>query len=68
MCKENPPNSNSSASNEENMSLIYWYLSNSPEKLLSDAEETKEKLSLDFSFEVPDNVTESQRWGERDQL
>lgn len=68
MWKENPPNSNSSASNEENMSLIYWYLSNSPEKLLSDAEETKEKLSLDFSFEVPDNVTESQRWGERDQL
>lgn len=68
MCKENPPNINSSASNEENMSLIYWYLSNSPEKLLSDAEETKEKLSLDFSFEVPDNVTELQRWGERDQL
>lgn len=68
MWKENPPNSNSSASNEENMSLIYWYLSNSPEKLLSDAEETKEKLSLDFSFEVPDNVTESQRWDERDQL
>lgn len=68
MWKENPPNINSSASNEENMSLIYWYLSNSPEKLLSDAEETKEKLSLDFSFEVPDNVTELQRWGERDQL